>query len=144
VAVSAQGPRRGASRASSSAPRAHRPVGSERQKKVFCRSTGGLASPLARGGSPNRAALPRDVGLTAPTPQNRWHLCSTCGDFTVLRAGPMAALPLPSAPAGRQDGTYRSSEDASAALSQCQDPLLKMMPLQPLGQRPQPSLYFGS
>lgn len=62
----------------------------------------------------------------------------------MLRAGLTAALRLPFEPEGRQDGTYRGGEDGGAALAQGQDPLLKMMPLQPLGQRPQTSFYFGS
>lgn len=46
----------------------------------------------------------------------------------------MAALRLPFEPEGRQDGTYRGGEDGGAALPQGQDPLLKTMPLQSLGQ----------
>lgn len=45
---------------------------------------------------------------------------------------------------GWQEGTYRDSESGSAALPQGQDTLLKLVPLQSPGERPQTPLNFGS
>lgn len=104
--------------------------------------TDSLLSPPARGETPNAASLPGGgVGgggdhshppKRAPFAFYRWG-CS----------GADGSAPSASGAPGRQDGTYRGGEDGGAALPQRQDPLLKAMPLQSLGQRPQTSLYFG-